>query len=191
MTQRGLGKTINFATIYGVSAFGLSSRTDMGPKEAQEFLDQYFSTYPKVRQYIDDTIHRAGEEGYRGDAAWGEDGISGNSKSRRLALQPEAGVGAAGDQRAHPGDGCGHHKDRHEASPPNACGVRRCKQKCYCRSTTNWCWKCLMGELNTVGLLVRDVMESAYRLDVPLQVDIEAGPNWYEMEELQLPQAQL
>ena len=62
--QRGLGKTINFATIYGVSAFGLSSRTNMGPAEAQEFLDQYFATYPNVRKYIDDTIRTASVEGY-------------------------------------------------------------------------------------------------------------------------------
>jgi DNA polymerase-1 len=45
-------------------------------------------------------------------------------------------------------------------------------------------------ELETVAVLVREVMESAFELDVPLQVDIEAGPNWYEMEQLQLPQAQ-
>ena len=55
---------INFATIYGVSAFGLSSRTEMGPTEAQAFLDQYFATYPKVRQYIDDTIQQAHTDGY-------------------------------------------------------------------------------------------------------------------------------
>jgi DNA polymerase-1 len=44
-------------------------------------------------------------------------------------------------------------------------------------------------ELETVAVLVREVMESAFELDVPLQVDIEAGPNWYEMEQLPLPQA--
>jgi DNA polymerase-1 len=44
-------------------------------------------------------------------------------------------------------------------------------------------------ELETVSVLVREVMESAFDLDVPLQVDIEAGPNWYDMEHVPLPQA--
>ena len=55
-SQRGLAKTINFATIYGVSEFGLSSRTEMSRSEARQFLDQYFVTYPRIRDYIDDTI---------------------------------------------------------------------------------------------------------------------------------------
>jgi DNA polymerase-1 len=47
------------------------------------------------------------------------------------------------------------------------------------------------GDLDVVGPMVREVMETAYKLDVPLQVDVEAGPNWYEMEELPLAQAQV
>ena len=55
-SQRGLGKTINFATIYGSSAFGISSRTDLSHEQARQFLDQYFKTYPRIREYIDSTI---------------------------------------------------------------------------------------------------------------------------------------
>jgi len=50
--QRGVAKTINFATVYGSSAFGISSRTELTPAEAQVFLDQYFETYPAIRTYI-------------------------------------------------------------------------------------------------------------------------------------------
>ncbi len=63
-SQRGVAKTINFATVYGSSAFGISSRTEMGPKEAQHFLDQYFAMYPRIRGYIDETIDMANEQGY-------------------------------------------------------------------------------------------------------------------------------
>ncbi|MCB0061938.1 MAG: hypothetical protein KDE19_07480, partial [Caldilineaceae bacterium] len=62
--QRGLAKTINFATIYGSSAFGISSRTDMDPKEAQHFLDQYFISYPRIKEYIDQTTQKLLAEGY-------------------------------------------------------------------------------------------------------------------------------
>ncbi|MCB0064359.1 MAG: DNA polymerase I, partial [Caldilineaceae bacterium] len=62
--QRGLAKTINFATIYGSSAFGISSRTDMDPKEAQRFLDQYFVTYPRIKEYIEKTTESLKATGY-------------------------------------------------------------------------------------------------------------------------------
>ena len=186
--QRGLGKTINFATIYGVSAFGLSSRTDMGPNEAQEFLDQYFTTYPKVRQYIDDTIYRATNEGYVSTLL----GRRRNFKelkgrlpfNQRQALERQAInapiQGTAADitkiamsrlhQRLHSED---------------------LQAKMLLQVHDELVLEVPHAELDTVGLLVRDVMESAYHLDVPLRVDIEAGPNWYDMEELPLPQAQV
>ncbi len=59
--QRGLAKTINFATVYGSSAFGISNRTEMDPGQAQTFLDQYFATYPRIREYIDKTKEMAGD----------------------------------------------------------------------------------------------------------------------------------
>ncbi len=186
--QRGLGKTINFATIYGVSAFGLSSRTDMGPAEAQEFLDQYFTTYPKVRQYIDDTIFRASNDGYvttllgrRRNFRELQERLPFN---QRQALERQAInapiQGAAADitkiamRRLH-----------------QRLGSERLQAKMLLQVHDELVLEVPHGELETVGLLVREVMESAYRLDVPLQVDIEAGPNWYEMEELPLPQAQV
>ena len=58
--QRGVAKTINFATVYGSSAFGISSRTEMGPKEAQQFLDQYFAMYPRIRS-LHRRDHRPGQ----------------------------------------------------------------------------------------------------------------------------------
>src|SRR5690606_1288675 len=63
-SQRGLAKTINFATIYGVSEFGLSIRTEMTRQEARQFLEQYFVTYPRIRTYIADTLAQANDAGY-------------------------------------------------------------------------------------------------------------------------------
>ncbi|MCB0054154.1 MAG: DNA polymerase I, partial [Caldilinea sp.] len=63
-TQRGLGKTINFATIYGVSEFGLSSRTELTREQARQFLEQYFLTYPRIRAFLDTTLEQARAQGY-------------------------------------------------------------------------------------------------------------------------------
>ncbi len=185
--QRGMGKTINFATIYGVSAFGLSSRTDMGPAEAQEFLDQYFATYPRVREYIDDTIQRANSDGYvttllgrrrRFDDLQGRLPFNRRQALERQAINaPIQGTAADITKIAM----CRLHQ--------RLCseGV---KAKMLLQVHDELVLELPHSELDSVAPIVRNVMENAYGLDVPLLVDVEAGPNWYEMEELPLTEAQ-
>jgi DNA polymerase-1 len=91
-SQRGLGKTINFATIYGSSAFGISSRTDLTHEQARQFLDQYFKTYPRIRAYIDETIAGASSNGYVHRRCWVVNASSGNCSRATLPIQPEAGA---------------------------------------------------------------------------------------------------
>lgn len=62
--QRRSAKTANFAVIYGVSAFGLAQQTGMNRSEAQQFIDTYFARYPGIRKYMDETIAFARENGY-------------------------------------------------------------------------------------------------------------------------------
>ncbi len=184
--QRGLGKTINFATIYGVSAFGLSSRTDMDPTEAQQFLDQYFATYPNVRQYIDDTIRKAVEEGFV-ETLLGRRRIflelQGNLPfNQRQALERQAinapiqGTAADITKLAM----SNLHKCLHDQD---------LKAKMLLQVHDELVLEVPHEELNVVAPLVRREMESAFELNVPLRVDVEAGPNWYDMEELPLQQA--
>jgi DNA polymerase-1 len=62
--MRGKAKTANFGIIYGISAFGLSERLNIGRKEAKELIDGYFNSYPGVKVYMDESIRRARESGY-------------------------------------------------------------------------------------------------------------------------------
>ena len=62
--ERRKAKTANFGIIYGISAFGLAERMEVSRTEAKELIDNYFQTYPGVREYIDNSVNRAKELGY-------------------------------------------------------------------------------------------------------------------------------
>lgn len=62
--MRRKAKTANFGIIYGISAFGLAERMDVSRTEAKQLIDDYFATYPGVKQYMDESIKMAREKGY-------------------------------------------------------------------------------------------------------------------------------
>ncbi|MBI3957863.1 MAG: DNA polymerase I [Chloroflexi bacterium] len=178
-SQRGLAKTINFATIYGVSAYGLSSRSEMGPVEAQRFLDQYFATYPRVRTYIDDTIRKATEDGYV-ETLLGRKRFFPELQTKLPFTQRQALERAAINA---PIQGTA-------ADVIKIAMIRLHKRlqeegfqaRMLLQVHDELVLEMPETEREAVTGLVREVMESAYTLDIPLKVDAEVGPNWYEME---------
>lgn len=62
--QRRNAKAVNFGIVYGISAYGLSQDLDISQKEAQSFIDSYFETYPKIKEFLDHTVAEAKEKGY-------------------------------------------------------------------------------------------------------------------------------
>lgn len=62
--QRRNAKAVNFGIVYGISAFGLSQDLNISRKEAQEFIDKYFETYPKIKAFLDSTVEQAKKDGY-------------------------------------------------------------------------------------------------------------------------------
>lgn len=62
--ERRKAKTANFGIIYGISVFGLAERLNVPRSEAMELIDGYFATYPRVREYMDESIERARRQGY-------------------------------------------------------------------------------------------------------------------------------
>lgn len=63
-SMRSKAKTANFGIIYGISAFGLAERMGVDRKEAKTLIDDYFRTYPQIREYIDNSIEKARQTGY-------------------------------------------------------------------------------------------------------------------------------
>src|SRR5690606_14243487 len=62
--MRRAAKAVNFGIIYGISDYGLSQNLNITRKEAKDFIERYFASYPGVKQYMDDIVERARKEGY-------------------------------------------------------------------------------------------------------------------------------
>ncbi len=174
--QRGNAKTVNFGIIYGVSAFGLSNQTDLSRTEAKELIDTYYRTYPKLRNYIDDQIHFARENGYVQTVLGRRrylNGINGSNAVVRGAAERNAVnapiQGSAADiikiaminihRRLSEGD---------------------FRSKMLLQVHDELVFDAYKLELDKLKEMIRTEMEGAYKLAVPLVVDIGLGANWLE-----------
>jgi DNA polymerase I len=180
--QRSIAKMVNFATSYGVSAFGLASRTSLNRTEAQAFLDAYFQTYPGIRRYVDETIRTAREQGYVETLL---------GRRRYFPILKSRGGSAPDRQQAeraainHPIQGTAADIIKMAMIRLHAAlreqGLR---SRMLLQVHDELVLEVPDGELAEVAPLVCEVMESAYTLDAGLTVDVEAGPNWFEMEKV-------
>jgi DNA polymerase-1 len=177
--QRGLAKTINFATIYGSSAFGISARTDMDPKQAGQFLDQYFQTYPKIRDYIGSTTAQLHRDGYV-QTLLGRKRFFPELKDSRLPFNQRAAVERAAINAPIQGTAADIMKIAmnrlHERLTSGGYQARMLLQV-----HDELVLELPPEEKSEVVELVREVMCNAYTLDAPLKVDVEVGPNWYDL----------
>ncbi len=181
--QRAVAKMMNFATSYGVTAYGLAQRTGLSRAEADQFMQRYFSTYPGVRRYIDETKKLAREQGY-------VETLLGRRRFfpvlRTQATGPQANAIRQAAERAainHPIQGTAADIIKIAMSRLfrglNAGGYRA---RITLQVHDELVLEVPEDELEPVSRLVRETMEVAYDLKAQLKVDVEVGPNWYEME---------
>ncbi len=180
--QRSIAKMVNFATSYGVSAFGLASRTSLNRTEAQAFLDAYFKTYPGIRRYVDETIRTAREQGYVETLL---------GRRRYFPILKSRGGSQADRQQAeraainHPIQGTAADIIKMAMIRLHAALAERGLQsRMLLQVHDELVLEVPDGELAEVAPLVREIMEGAYQLDAALKVDMEVGPNWFEMEKV-------
>ncbi|MGB5172933.1 DNA polymerase I [Eudoraea sp.] len=174
--QRGNAKTVNFGIIYGVSAFGLSNQTDLSRSEAKELIDTYYTTYPKLRTYISEQIDFARENGYvqtvLGRRRYLKDINAGNAVVRGAAERNAVNApiqGSAADiikiaminihQKLEQGN---------------------YKSKMLLQVHDELVFDIYKPELEVLQKLIKEEMETAYELKVPLDVDLGIGQNWLE-----------
>ena len=174
--QRSNAKTVNFGIIYGVSAFGLSNQTDLSRTEAKELIDTYYTTYPKLRNYVSEQIEFARENGYvqtvLGRRRYLKDINSHNAVVRGAAERNAVNApiqGSAADiiKIAM----INIHKKLEEGNY---------KSKMLLQVHDELVFDVYKPELEAIKTMVKTEMENAYTLTVPLDVDLGVGNDWLE-----------
>jgi DNA polymerase-1 len=177
---RRRAKIINYALLYGKTAFTLSKDIGVPQQAAQEFIDAYFAGYPRVRAYIDQTLAEARVSGVvrtiTGRRRLVPELQSKNGQVRAAAERETVNMPVQGtaadvlkkamiDVAAALAD---RNRSRHEPS------------RMILTVHDELLFEAPEGEAGSVAELVRDVMERAMPLSVPLTVDVGIGANWNE-----------
>ena len=174
--ERSRAKTANFGIIYGITAFGLTERLGISRTEAKELIDNYFATYPRVQAYMQESIEQAREKGYTETIChrrcYLRDINSANATVRGFAERNAINApiqGSAADIikiamiRIH-------RRFRTE-------GIR---SKMILQVHDELNFSVLPEEHNLVEAIVKEEMEVAFQMRVPLIADAGWGSNWLE-----------
>lgn len=174
--QRSNAKTVNFGIIYGVSAFGLSNQTDLSRKEAKELIDTYYETYPKLRSYMNNQVNFARDNGY-------VQTVLGRRRYLKDINSNNAIVRGAAERNAINAPIQGSAADIIKIamiSVHQKLDAGAFKTKMLLQVHDELVFDVYKEELAIVQDLIKNEMENAFKLTVPLVVDIGMGANWLE-----------
>ena len=174
--MRSRAKAVNFGIVYGQQAYGLSQSLGISFGEAKDMIDRYFATYPQVRIYLDETIAFAREHGFA-ETMFGRRRYIPELMERN-PMRKQFGERTAMN---HPMQG--------SAADIIKIAMRRVQERLVSRGSRARVMLQVHDELDLsvpydeqtqIEVLLKDVMENAASLRVPLKVDISVGTNWSE-----------
>jgi DNA polymerase-1 len=174
--MRGRVKQINYGLPYGMNAYGLASRIGITADEAAEFIDAYFAQFPRIREFLDRQVARAAAEGFTetilGRRRYLPELQAANPRvrdmGRRMALNAPIQGGAADIMKL-----AMIKVDQELAGSGVDCVM-------VLTVHDELVFDVGEAELDRSTKLVREAMETAYPLTVPLRVDVGWGKNWAE-----------
>jgi DNA polymerase I len=175
-TMRARAKTINFATIYGQGPHALSRQLDIEHAEAKEFISRYFDRFKGVRNYLDSMVAFAREHGY-------VQTIFGRRRYIPELRERNFNIRAFGERTAANSPIQGSAADLIKIAMiriDDAIRSRQLQSKMLLQVHDELVFEVIPEELDIVRELVKQEMEHAAELTVPLVVDLGVGKNWLE-----------
>ena len=174
--QRSYAKTVNFGIIYGVSAFGLSQQTDLSRTEAKELIETYYETYPTLRSYISKQVDFARDHGY-------VETILGRRRYLKNINSRNAIVRSADERNAVNAPIQGSAADIIKIAMIKIHDLLKSgqyKSKMLLQVHDELVFDLHRDEIEILKPLIISEMENAYKLSIPLTVDVGMGNNWLE-----------
>lgn len=174
--QRRNAKAVNFGIVYGISSFGLSQDLSISPKEAAVYIKQYFETYPKVKEYLDNLVAGAKEKGYVTTMFGRKRPIPELSSSNFMQR-------AFGERIAMNSPIQGTAADIMKIAMIAVFRMlkeRNLKSKLILQIHDELVVETAEDEVDEVKTIVTECMKNAAALAVSLEVDLHTGNNWYE-----------
>ncbi len=174
--QRRKAKTANFGIIYGISAFGLSQRLNIPRTEAKQLIDEYFKGFPKVKEYMDKSIADAREKGF-------VETLMGRKRFLKDINSRNATVRGFAERNAINAPIQGSAADIIKLAMIdvfNELEKQNLKTKMILQVHDELIFDVYKPELEKVKEMVKNKMENAVKLSIPLTVDLGTGENWLE-----------
>ncbi|RUT78820.1 DNA polymerase I [Ancylomarina longa] len=174
--ERSRAKTANFGIIYGISAWGLAERLGISRNEGKELITGYFESYPRVKQFMEESIEKARKDEYvetiMGRRRYLKDINSSNAIVRGVAERNAINAPIQGSAADLIKVAMIHIDQRMKKE-----GL---KSKMIIQVHDELNFDCLKSELDQMKIILREEMENAVALSVPLTVDMGVGKNWLE-----------
>jgi DNA polymerase-1 len=174
--QRSNAKTVNFGIIYGVSAFGLSNQTDLDRNESKELIETYYKTYPKLKVYMNGLTDFARENGY-------VETVLGRRRYLKDINSSNAVVRGAAERNAVNAPIQGSAADIIKIAMINIYKKfeeLNCKSKMLLQVHDELVFDIHKDELEDMKKLIQEEMQNAYKMIVPLDVEVGVGQDWLE-----------
>jgi DNA polymerase-1 len=171
--RRSTAKMINYALLYGKTAFTLSKDIGVTPQAAQEFIDAYFAGFPRVREFIDRTLEEARASGVV-KTMYGRQRAVPDLTSTNVQMRMAAERAAVN----MPIQGTAADIMKRAMIDVHAALVGRTDARMILTVHDELLFEVPASGADALAAIVRDKMESAATLDVPLTVDVGIGANW-------------
>ena len=175
-SQRRAAKVVNFGIIYGMSSFSLGQDLEITRKDAEKYIKEYFEGYPGIRKYLDDCVESAKEKGYSLTAFLRRRPIPELKASQ--FMQREFGKRVAMNAPIQ-----GTAADIMKIAMINvrdALKKNNLTSEILIQVHDELLLEIKTSEKEEVVKILQTEMENAYKLSVPLSVDLNVGENWYE-----------